>query len=244
MQRLHLSLVSLLLATLLPFNPTHSAQPNVPDRSGIPTALRLTPTEEGQLSQYLNAARRTLLNEMATTLRRTPQVRLVLDQWDAVLRSFHTPPPSAELDSLIRWMLRNAFLESERELQAYEQQADQFEVAQRSYRRESERAYRWVEKHRAAGNSPIDPPFLPDHKLDRPKPIMGPKPPAITRAMATRKEVGGYALALSRRGENLRQDNQLTQLAIERTGQRQRDLLGQVSTIRRQLRERTAQTDR
>lgn len=204
-------------------------------REGVPPAVRLSPAQEARLSPHLNASRRIALSQMADAVRRNPQAATIANSWRSFLQSFPTQPPEPDRDALITWLLRTAFLESEQEIQAYEMQVDQFDAAQLGYRKEVERAYSWVDRHQAAGNQKIDPPFLPDHRLQRPKPIMGPKPPAISRAMATRKEVGAYALGLDRRRARLLEDLQLVELAVQRAVQRQRQLLDQAPEIRQSL---------
>ncbi len=201
----------------------------------IPQPLRLTPGEEIQLSRHLNAARRITLTEMADLLRRSPQVELVSSRWRSLVANLPSRPSRSQLNLMVTWLLRTAFTETEREIQAYEDQADQFASAQLGYRKEMERAYAWINEHQAVGDAKIDPPFLPDHKLQRPKPIMGPKPPVIRRALPTRREVNGYALALDRRRAKLAQDLRLAELAVQRAQQKQRLLLEKSSQIRQQL---------
>ncbi|GAB4350959.1 MAG: hypothetical protein Kow006_14380 [Gammaproteobacteria bacterium] len=205
------------------------------EREGLPAEMRLTPAQEAHISPHLNAARRIALNEMAEILRRTPEVSRIARQWRSLLRSFAQLPPERDLDALITWMLRAAFLEADREVQAYEQQVEEFDEAQSGYLKEAERAYRWVERHRAAGNGKIDPPFVPDHRLKRPKPILGPRPPAITRTLGTLNEVNGYALGLEQRRARLLQERQLAELAFRRAVERQQRLVEEAPGIRRAL---------
>lgn len=222
-----------LVVTALSLVPALFAAPQ--DSGALPTAVRLSAAEEAHVSALLNATRRIALNEIATLLWRNPSDSGTDRQWQALMKSFDPIPVIADQRLLLKWTLRNAYLEADREVQFHSEQADAFVEAQVLFREEALRARRWIESHRSTGAQMIDPPFLPDAKLDRPKPVLGPKPPVTHRALATLQEVNRYAMGLERQYQQMGEDAQLAQLAAQRAGMRQRRLIDQAETIATRL---------
>lgn len=202
-----------------------------PESGALPPVVRLSAAQEARTSTLLNADRRTVLNEIAAVWWRDPDSTKADDRWHALIADFDAPPSSADQRLLLRWALRNAYLEADREVQFHGDRVEAYTDAQARFRDESARARDWIEAHRAAGSAAVDPPFLPDAKLDRPKPIMGPNPPVVRRALATLQEVNRYAMGIERQHQQMGEDAQLALMAAQRAGARQRRLIEMVPAI-------------
>lgn len=220
----------LLIAGALAAHPLPAVE-STPSPVSLPAAVRISAAEEARASTVLTATHRIELNAIASLWRRDPASTQADLQWHALMANINPPLSPNDQRLVLRWTLRNAYLETEREMQFHSARAEDFEEAQQSFITEARRARIWIAAHRAAGTEAVDPPFLPDTKLDRPDPIRGPKPRITDRALTTLQAVDRYAMGIERQYSRMGEDAQLAHLAAQRAGGRQRHLLDQAAAI-------------
>ena len=226
--------ILLLTCCTLVGNPLPAAEPSI-HTAVLPAELQLAAAEEARASTLLTETRRIALNDIAILWVRDPVSTQADEQWRRLLASISPPLSPEDQRLLLRWTLHNAFLEINREMQFHDNRAERFEDAQDRFLTEARRARTWIKNHRAAGAEAVDPPFLPDAELDRPDPIRGPKPPVADSALATLQAVNLYTMRIERQYVQMGDDAQLTHLAAQRAGMRQRRLLDHVEAIMARL---------
>ncbi|KAA3628424.1 MAG: hypothetical protein DWQ09_09950 [Proteobacteria bacterium] len=225
----HFLLLAILFCSLIG-NTLWAAAPAI-DSSSPPAVLQISAAEEARAGALLTETQHIALNAVSDLWRRNPASTQADLQWEAFMADLSPPLGPRDQRLLLRWALRNAYIEGHREILFHSDRADAFEEARDRFLIEARRARNWIETHRASGAETIDPPFLPDTRLERPDPIRGPKPSATDRALTTLQAVNRYAMGIQRQYAQMGDDAQLARLAAQRAGARQRHLQNQAAAI-------------
>jgi hypothetical protein len=189
----------------------------------------LTSAQIDRVNRSIPRDQQHLLGEIGSLLAADPNSKRAQQQWHSLIRKTGVQP-AMDVNALVKWVMRDSYLQASSELQSYADKLKYFLEQKKTLRGEIRRVREHIQKFSSEGkmqSSPVV--FVPDDRLSK----AGLVPPG--KPIATKASLAAYLEKLEKSLASTSDDEQLADVDLQNVLQKQQQTLQMLSNISKSL---------